>query len=63
MNDPAWCGDVWSQIGHVYELKREVCYRKKRHLVAVKSLVNILSFCDDDEVSHGRYLRGFSDDG
>lgn len=25
VNDPAWCGDVWSQIGHVYELKREVC--------------------------------------
>lgn len=24
VNDPGWCGDIWSQIGHVYELKREV---------------------------------------
>ncbi|CAM9165340.1 unnamed protein product, partial [Discosporangium mesarthrocarpum] len=36
VNDPAWCGDVWSQIGHVYELKREIKNAKSAYVKALE---------------------------
>ncbi|CBN79199.1 conserved unknown protein [Ectocarpus siliculosus] len=36
VNDPAWCGDIWSQIGHVYELKREIKLAKNAYVKALE---------------------------
>ncbi|CAM9758743.1 unnamed protein product, partial [Hapterophycus canaliculatus] len=36
VNDPAWCGDIWSQIGHVYELKREIKNAKNAYMKALE---------------------------
>jgi len=36
LNDPSWQSDVWSQIGHVYELKRDVPSAKNSYLKALE---------------------------
>jgi hypothetical protein len=35
VDDPTWRCDVWSQIGHVYELKRDVPAAKSSYMKAL----------------------------
>jgi hypothetical protein len=46
VDDPTWRCDVWSQIGHVYELKRDVPAAKSSYMKALD--YNQVHYCAVD---------------